>query len=57
MAEVGRDCWGHLIQPLLKQGHPEQCAQVYVQADFEDLQGGDSAASGQLMPVLSHPHS
>jgi len=44
MAEVGRDCWVHLIQPLLKQGHPEQCAQVYVQADFEDLQGRDPTA-------------
>lgn len=22
MAEVGRDLWGHLVQPLLQQGHP-----------------------------------
>lgn len=23
MAEVGRSLWGHLVQPLLQQGHPE----------------------------------
>lgn len=24
MAEVGRDPWVHLVQPLLKEEHPEQ---------------------------------
>jgi len=31
VVEVGRDLWVHLVQPLLKQGNPEQEA-------FEDLQ-------------------
>ena len=44
MAEVGRDLWVHLAQPLLQQGHPEQGAQAHVQAVLEDLQGGDSTA-------------
>lgn len=38
---------GHLVQPLLKQGHKEQAAQDHVQVAFEDLQGGRlSSASG-----------
>lgn len=57
MAEVDKDCWVHPVQMLLKEGHPEQRAQVCVRADFEDLQGGDCTASGHLVPVLSHQYS
>lgn len=39
MAAVGRDLWVALGQPLLKQGHPEQGAQAYVQAALGDPQG------------------
>ena len=39
MAAVGRDLWVPLGQPLLKQGHPEQGAQAYVQAALGDPQG------------------
>lgn len=57
MAEVDRDFWVHPIQMLLKQGHPEQHAQVCVQADFEDLQEGNCTASGHLVSVLSHQYT
>ena len=37
MVEVGSDLWVHLVQPLLKQGYPQQGAQAHTQAAFEDL--------------------
>jgi len=37
MAEAVRDLWVHLLQLLLKQGHPEQAVQHRVQVAFEDL--------------------
>lgn len=46
-------CGGHLGQPQIKQGPPEQGARDPVQATFEDLQGGDSTAS---LCSLSHLH-
>lgn len=30
---------GHLVQPPLKLGHPEQVAQDHIEAAFKDLQG------------------
>lgn len=42
MAEAGRILWVHQLQTLIQQEHPEQ-----VQVASEDLQGGDSTASGQ----------
>ena len=53
MADEGRDLWAHLLQFLHKQGHTQQGTQAHIQAAFEDLQGGDSTASGQLVPVFS----
>ena len=50
MAEMGTALWVH-------QGHPEHSAQDHIQAAFEDLCGGDSAAFGQPVPVLCHVHS
>lgn len=55
MAEVGRDLWVHLVQPLLKQRHPEHGNQDHVQVAFEAFQGY-SIASGQPVPVLTHLH-
>jgi len=45
MAEVGRNLWVHLLQPLLKQEHPQKGAQNHIQVDFEDLQVEDSTTS------------
>ncbi len=45
MAEVGRDLWVHLAQPLLQ--HSEQGAQGHIYVTFGDLQGEDSTVSGQ----------
>jgi len=42
MVKIENDLWIHLVQPLLKQVHPEQVSQAHIQAAFEDLQGGDS---------------
>lgn len=39
MAVVGRDLWVPLCQPLLKEGHPEQCAQAHVHVALGDPQG------------------
>ena len=48
----------HVVQPLLKQGHPEEVVQDHVQVAFEDLQEGRlHHLSGQPVPVLCHPHS
>lgn len=49
LAEAGWD----LTQPLLKKGHPEQGDQGHVQAEFGDLQGGDSTASLASMSQCS----
>lgn len=59
MVEVVRDLWRESRPtPLLKQGHIEWVAQDYVQAVFEHLQGGTHYNfCGQVVPVLSHPHS
>lgn len=35
-----RTSGNHLVQPLIKQCHPEQAAQDHIQLVFEDLQGG-----------------
>ena len=43
--------------PLFQQEHPEQSTQAHFKAAFEDLQGGDLTASGQLVAVLCHLHS
>ena len=48
---------GHVVRPLLQQGHPEQGAQGHTQLALEDPQGGDPTDSGQPVPVLHHPHS
>lgn len=45
MGEVGRDFSVHLLKPLPMQEHPEGCAHHHVQADSEDLYGGDTTAS------------
>lgn len=42
MAEVRRDLWVYLAQPLPKQGHPEQGAQVHIQEASKELQRGDT---------------
>lgn len=43
---------------LLKQGHLKKIVQDHVQVASEDPQGVRlHHLSGQLMPVLSHPHS
>lgn len=34
LVEVGRDLWDHQVQPLLKHGHLQQCAQDLVQVAF-----------------------
>lgn len=34
------DLWVPLVQPQLKQGHPEQGAQDHIQVGFEDLWEG-----------------
>lgn len=39
------------------QGHPQQGAQGRLQVASEDLQGEDSTASGQAVPVFTYPHS
>ena len=41
----------------LQQGHPEQRAQGCVQVALEDLQGGESTASVQPVPLLRHLNS
>jgi len=53
MAEVGRDLW---VQPLLKQGHPQQGDQDHVQAAFSPGRRPHNF-HGQPVPVLCHPHS
>lgn len=35
MFEIGRDLWVSCSAPLLKQGHPDQVVQDYVQMTFE----------------------
>lgn len=49
MAEVERDPWVHVAEPLLKQRHPEQSAQYHIQVASEDL-------SRMLVPMLTHFH-
>ena len=51
--EAGWDCWS----ALLRQGQLEHVAQDWVQLGFEYWEDGDSAASGQPVPVFDHPHS
>lgn len=57
MLEAGRDFWVCLAQPLLQQGHQVQGAQNHIQAASGDLQGGDTTAPGQTVPVLCHLYS
>jgi len=59
MVEVGKDLWrSSSPTPQLKQGPLEPFAQDYVQSAFELLQGWRlHSLSGQLVPVLDHPHS
>jgi len=57
VAEIERDLWVHLAQPLLPQGHPELGAQDHIQVSYGVHQGGGSTASRQLVPVLCHLHS
>lgn len=57
LAEVGRALWIHLAQALLKQRHPEQGALAHNQESSENLQGRESTASEQSVPVLQHLHS
>lgn len=57
MIEVEMDFWNHLIQPLLKQEHPEQVSQACVQVAFEDFQERNSwrdslRDSGSLLFLL-----
>ena len=53
MILAGRDFWVLVVQPLLKQGHPEQGAQGHIQVSSKDLQGGASATSlDKLCPCL-----
>lgn len=51
MAEVERDLWVHLIQSLLKQGHPELSNHHHVRVAFEDLQEESFTAS---LVILCH---
>lgn len=51
MAEVERDLWVHLIQSLLKQGHPELSNHHHIRVAFEDLQEESSTAS---LVILCH---
>ena len=55
LVESVQDLWVHPLQPLLKQGHPEQGVQGRVQAASERLQG-DSTATGQPVLGLSQLH-
>ena len=57
MVHVGRNLWVHLAQQLLKQRHPEQGALAHNQESSENLQGRESTASEQSVPVLQHLHS
>lgn len=58
MADVGRELWkssGPIS--LLKQGFLEPVAQDHIQLAFECLQARRLCnLSGQLPPVLRHPH-
>lgn len=47
MAQVGRDLWIH----LLKQGHPEQEAQGYIQVAFGDLHNLWATCTSTLSPA------
>jgi len=55
----GKDlCGPSSPTPLLKQGHLQQAAQDFVQADLEYLQRRRiHTLSGQPVPVLRHPQS
>lgn len=44
MAKIRKDLLVHLLQPLLKQGYPQQGAQEYLVV-FGGLRGGDSSFS------------
>lgn len=58
MVEVGRNLWVHLVQPLLKHGHPKQPGQDHIQVTFVNLRGWSlHSLSGQSMPVLWHLYS
>lgn len=39
MLELEETCGDQLVQPQLRQGHPEEAAQSHVQVALEDLQG------------------
>lgn len=54
MVEIWRDLFVPLVQPLLKQGHPEQGTQIHVQVHFEGSRFHN--ISGQPMPVLTYSH-
>lgn len=51
MAVIGRNLWRHLVQTLLKQGHPEKVAQDQVQEAF-----GDSTTSVSNLCPCSITH-
>lgn len=57
MLEAGWYLRVHLAQPFFQQGHQVQGAQDHVQAVSGDLQGGDTTAPEQPVPVLCHLHS
>ena len=55
MTEVGRKIWVPLAQLLLQHGHPEHSEQTHHgQAASEGLQGGDSTAAEQPLPMFQH---
>lgn len=45
IAEAGRACCMHQLQPILQQDHPEQTALSHVQPASKDCQEGDSTGS------------
>lgn len=46
-----------MAQPLPKQGHSQQGVQGHLQVASKDLQGEDSTATGQPVPLFTYPHS
>lgn len=48
---------GSIWSTIAPAGAPRAGAQSHIQAVSEDLQGGNSTASGQSVPALHHLHS
>lgn len=58
IVDIGRDIWrSSCPTPLQKQGHLETVVQNHVEMAFEYFWGRLHSLSGQLVPMLGHPHS